>query len=136
MAIASKTFSVTSYEYGNYQSSDGNTNKAGIVTTIYWRIAYTDDSSTPQTVNVEGALAFDPSHIVQGTADPRTGAVNNSVVEWEDLNDTILSGSVTAPLLFESPLFILSTNSIPLITFPNTVYCLSKNGAGLKHIKN
>ena len=94
MAIASKTFSVTSYEYGNYQSSDGNTNKAGIVTTIYWRIAYTDDSSTPQTVNVEGALAFDPYHLVNGTTDPRTGEVNSSYTEWADLNDAKLASWV------------------------------------------
>ena len=40
---------------------------------IQRRIAYTDDSSTPQTVNVEGALAFDPYHLVNGTTDPRTG---------------------------------------------------------------
>ena len=91
MAIASKTFSVTSYEYGNYQSSDGNTDKVGIVTTIYWRIAYTDDSSTPQTVNVEGALAFDPYHLVNGTTDPRTGEINSSYTEWADLNDTKLA---------------------------------------------
>ena len=31
---------------------------------------------------------------------------------------------------------ILSTNSIPSKTLPKTVYCLSKKGAGLKHIKN
>ena len=92
MAIASKTFTVTKYEYGNY--TFGNNYKKGVVTQLFWNIAYTDDSSTPQTVNVEGALAFDPSHIVQGTADPRTGAVNNSVVEWEDLNDTILASWV------------------------------------------
>ena len=52
------------------------------------------------------------------------------IENYSDLKDIILSGSVTAPLLFESPLLILSTNSIPLITLPNTVYCLSKNGAG------
>lgn len=92
MAIASKTFTVTRYEYGNY--TFGNNYKKGVVTQLFWNIAYTDDSSTPQTVNVEGALAFDPSHIVQGTADPRTGEVNNSVVEWEDLNDTILASWV------------------------------------------
>lgn len=92
MAIASKTFTVTRYEYGNY--TFGNNYKKGVVTQLFWNIAYTDDSSTPQTVNVEGALSFDPSHIVQGTADPRTGAVNNSVVEWEDLNDTILASWV------------------------------------------
>ena len=92
MAIASKTFTVTRYEYGNY--TFGNNYKKGVVTQLFWNIAYTDDSSTPQTVNVEGALAFDPSHIVQGTADPRTGQVNNSVVEWEDLNDTILASWV------------------------------------------
>ena len=44
----------------------------------------------------------------------------------------ILSGSETEPLLFSSPLLILSTNSIPEITFPNTVYCLSKKGSWLK----
>ena len=92
MAIASKTFTVTKYEYGNY--TFGNNYKKGVVTQLFWNIAYTDDSATPQTVNVEGALAFDPCHIVQGTADPRTGAVNNSVVEWEDLNDTILASWV------------------------------------------
>ena len=92
MAIASKTFTVTRYEYGNY--TFGNNYKKGVVTQLFWNIAYTDDSSTPQTVNVEGALAFDPSHIVQGTADPSTGEVNNSVVEWEDLNDTILASWV------------------------------------------
>ena len=92
MAIASKTFTVTRYEYGNY--TFGNNYKKGVVTQLFWNIAYTDDSSTPQTVNVEGALAFDPAHIVQGTADPRTGEVNNSVVEWEDLNDTILASWV------------------------------------------
>ena len=47
-----------------------------------------------------------------------------------DLKLIILSGSVTAPLLFWSPLLILSTNSIPSITFPKTVYCRSKKGAG------
>ena len=50
-------------------------------------------------------------------------------IYW-DLKLIILSGSVTAPLLFWSPLFILSTNSIPSITFPKTVYCRSKKGAG------
>ena len=55
---------------------------------------------------------------------------------YKDLKLIILSGSVTAPLLFSSPLLILSTNSIPSITFPKTVYWLSRNGAGLKHIKN
>ena len=64
MAIASKTFTVTRYEYGNY--TFGNNYKKGVVTQLFWNIAYTDDSSTPQTVNVEGALSFDPSHIVQG----------------------------------------------------------------------
>ena len=49
-----------------------------------------------------------------------------------DLKLIILSGSETAPLLFSSPLLILSTNSIPSITFPNTVYCLSKNGSWFK----
>ena len=48
----------------------------------------------------------------------------------------ILSGSFTDPLLLSSPLLILSTKSIPSITLPKTVYCLSKKGAGLKHIKN
>ena len=36
----------------------------------------------------------------------------------------------------QNPLLMLSTNSMPSITLPNTVYCLSKNGAGLKQIKN
>ena len=37
----------------------------------------------------------------------------------------ILSGFDTVP--FEpSPLFIISTNSIPLTTFPKTVYCRSR----------
>ena len=54
---------------------------------------------------------------------------------YKDLKLIILSGSETDPLLFSSPLLILSTNSIPSITFPKAVYCLSKNGAGLKHIK-
>ena len=40
----------------------------------------------------------------------------------------ILSGSVTDPLLLSSPLLILSTKSIPSITLPKTVYCLSKKG--------
>ena len=48
---------------------------------------------------------------------------------------TILSGSDTFPLE-PSPLLIKSTNSIPLTTFPKTVYCRSKEGAGLKHMKN
>ena len=51
-------------------------------------------------------------------------------------SEIILSGSVTEPLLLSSPLLILSTNSIPSRTLPNTVYCLSRKGAGLKHIKN
>ena len=54
---------------------------------------------------------------------------------YKDLKLIILSGSVTAPLLFSSPLLILSTNSIPSTTFPKTVYWLSRNGAGLKKIK-
>ena len=112
MAIASKTFSVTSYEYGNYQSSDGNTNKAGIVTTIYWRIAYTDDSSTPQTVNVEGALAFDPYHLVNGTADPRTGEVNSSYTEWADLNDAKLASWVESEYNRDSSLKAFSRPSL------------------------
>ena len=47
----------------------------------------------------------------------------------------ILSGSDTDPF-GPSPFLIKSTNSIPFITLPNTVYCLSKNGAALKQIKN
>ena len=47
----------------------------------------------------------------------------------------ILSGSDTSPLE-PSPFLIKSTNSIPLTTFPKTVYCRSKEGVGLKHIKN
>ncbi len=92
MAIASKTFTVTRYEYGNY--TFGNNYKKGVVTQLFWNIAYTDDSSTPQTVNVEGALAFDPYHLVNGTADPRTGAVNSSYTEWADLNDAKLASWV------------------------------------------
>ena len=53
-----------------------------------------------------------------------------------DLKLIILSGSDTEPLLLSSPLLILSTNSMPSNTFPNTVYCLSRKGAGLKHMKN
>ena len=46
-----------------------------------------------------------------------------------------MSGSETEP--FEpSPLLMLSTNSIPETTLPNTVYCLSKWGADSKQIKN
>ena len=47
----------------------------------------------------------------------------------------ILSGSETLPEP-GSPFFILSTNSIPLITFPKAEYCLSRCGADSKHIKN
>ena len=43
----------------------------------------------------------------------------------------ILSGFDTSPLE-PSPLLIKSTNSIPLITFPKTVYCRSREGADLK----
>ena len=60
----------------------------------------------------------------------------NLIKVYKDLKLIILSGSETEPLLFSSPLFILSTNSMPSMTFPKTVYCLSKKGAGLKHIKN
>ena len=35
-----------------------------------------------------------------------------------------------------SPFLILSTNSIPSMTLPKTVYCLSKCGAASKQIKN
>ena len=91
MAIASKTFSVLTYESNPHTSTDGNTTIEGIVTTINWRIAYTDDSETPQTVNVEGSLAFDPKHLVNGTADPRTGVVNSSIVAEGDLTDSILA---------------------------------------------
>ena len=45
-----------------------------------------------------------------------------------DLIEIILSGVGTAPLL-GSPFFNMSTNSIPLITFPKAEYCLSKCGA-------
>jgi len=41
----------------------------------------------------------------------------------------ILSGSDTSPLE-PFPLLIKSTNCIPLTTFPKTVYCRSKDGAG------
>ena len=47
----------------------------------------------------------------------------------------ILSGLETAPE-FGSPFFIISTNSIPFITFPKAEYCLSRCGAESKHIKN
>ena len=46
----------------------------------------------------------------------------------------ILSGSDTEPEL-GSPFFIISTNSIPLMTFPKTEYCLSKCGADSKQMK-
>ena len=90
MAIASKTFSVTKYEKGSY--TVGNTTKDDIITTIYWRISYTDDSSTPQTVHVEGSSAFDPFHLITGGPDPKTGAVNNSFVEFSNLTDADLAG--------------------------------------------
>lgn len=92
MAIASKTFSVLTYESSTHKSTDGNTTIEGLITTINWRIAYTDDSETPQTVNVEGSLSFDPRHLVNGTADPRTGVVNSSIVAAADLTDSILAG--------------------------------------------
>src|SRR5580698_9517896 len=44
---------------------------------------------------------------------------------------TILSGSFTG-----SPRLILSTFSIPDTTFPQAVYCLSKNRASSKQMKN
>ena len=91
MAIASKTFSVLTYESNTHTSRDKNTTIEGLITTINWRIAYTDDSETPQTVNVEGSLAFDPKHLVNGTADPRTGEVNSSIVAEGDLTDSILA---------------------------------------------
>ena len=91
MAIASKVFSATSYEYGEYTRND-ITKK--IITTLYWNIAYTDDSSSPVTVNVTGSTAFEPYHLITGTANPRTGSVNSSVVEWDNLNDTILASWV------------------------------------------
>ena len=47
----------------------------------------------------------------------------------------ILSGLETWPE-FGSPFFILSINSIPLITLPKAEYCLSKCGAASKQIKN
>ena len=49
--------------------------------------------------------------------------------------EIILSGLETAPEL-GSPFLILSTNSIPLITFPKAEYCLSRWGAGSKQMKN
>ena len=88
MAIANKVFSPTSYEYGEYTRN--NITKK-IVTTLYWNIAYTDDSSPAVTVNVTGSTSFEPYHLITGTANPRTGLVNDSVVEWENLNDTILA---------------------------------------------
>ena len=89
MAIASKTFSVTKYEKGSY--TVGNTTKDDIITTIYWRISYTDDSSTPQTVHVEGSSSFDPFHLITGGPDPKTGAVNNSFIEFSNLTDANLA---------------------------------------------
>ena len=57
------------------------------------------------------------------------------IVDSDLMDEIILSGDGTAPE-FGSPFLILSINSIPLITFPNTEYCLSKCGAESKHIKN
>src|SRR5437588_6261683 len=44
---------------------------------------------------------------------------------------TILSGSRTG-----SPRLILSTFSMPDVTLPQTVYCLSRNRASVKQMKN
>ena len=49
--------------------------------------------------------------------------------------EIIVSGLITSPL-FPVPFLILSTNSIPDTTCPQTVYCPSKNPASLKQIKN
>ena len=46
-----------------------------------------------------------------------------------------MSGLGTEPLL-GSPFLIMSMNSMPLRTFPNAEYCLSKCGAESKQIKN
>src|SRR5690348_8758660 len=45
--------------------------------------------------------------------------------------ETILSGSLTG-----SPRLILSTFSMPEITLPHTVYCLSRKRASVKQMKN
>src|ERR1019366_4917511 len=48
---------------------------------------------------------------------------------------TILSGAVTAPLSSLAPFLILSTTSIPAITWPTTVYLLFRDGAPAKQMK-
>ena len=70
---------------------------------------------------------------VRDQVDVETSSIK---INYKDLKLIILSGSSTAPLLLLSPLLMLSTCSKPSITFPKTVYCLSKKGAGLKQIKN
>ena len=47
----------------------------------------------------------------------------------------ILSGLLTEPLLPE-PFLSWSTKSMPETTWPQIVYCPSRNGAGAKQMKN
>lgn len=49
---------------------------------------------------------------------------------------TILSGPATCPFAALSPFLILSTTSMPEVTSPTTVYCLFRNGASAKQMKN
>ena len=94
-------------------------------------------SSDPNSANSQFFICFKPAPFLD-----RQYTVFGKVIEGMDLVDKIKrgdesnNGSVTDPLLLSSPLLILSTKSIPSITLPKTVYCLSKKGAGLKHIKN
>ena len=62
------------------------------------------------------------------------GAANFAIMRLDvsaTVAETILSGSRTG-----SPRLILSTFSMPAVTFPQTVYCLSRKRASPKQMKN
>ena len=89
MAIASKTFSVVSYETREIKLS-GYETVSDIITQINWKIVYTDDSTPAKSVEVLSYTAFDPYHLVKGTPNPRTGTTT-TFVPFKNITDATLA---------------------------------------------
>ena len=87
-------------------------------------------SQDPNSANSQFFICFKEASFLD-----RQYTVFGKVIEGMDLVDKIKRGDQNN-ILFWSPLLILSTKSIPSITLPKTVYCLSRNDASLKQIKN
>tara|TARA_R100000231_G_scaffold7300_1_gene10264 strand:+ start:565 stop:945 length:381 start_codon:yes stop_codon:yes gene_type:complete len=90
MAIASKTFSVVSYETREIEIP-GYETVSDIITQINWKIVYTDDSTPAKSVEVLKYTAFDPYHLVKGTPNPRTGTTT-TFVPFENITNATLAG--------------------------------------------